>query len=186
MAKIILANMKVLNYLTTFFAAAFLAYAAWFKEATFDHVNWVNVCAPWSADRNQIRSFLYSCITGWVALIILDLSSCLLIFRIPKRPRKRRKYRLSQRQVMAAVVFLVLNGWSAVGQYMHSDLQLFRLLTSDPWVFVYFGAAVVGRLFTVGLQGMCCLQTNRLHLYTNDGMISCNFHFMNSVLKQYT
>ncbi len=144
---IILPKSKSLGHLINLLAAVFLVYTTWSKQS-----NSVDVC---TADEEEVNSFLVSCLAGWLASLVLDIKTSLLILGIPDSPQKR-KYRSSQRAIFAGVSALVLNAFSVMAVYMHSDYQSFKLLTGDPWMRVYFGAATVGRIFSAGLQGKHC------------------------------
>ncbi len=133
------------------FLAVLFVYSVWYKEQ-MDRSNWGDVCAAWSTDRRQMKWFLYCCIASWISSIVLDLKTCMHILKLQYNPQ-RKKFRPFQRMVNIMILFFVVNAIFVVGEYMYSDLRTSMHITSDPWIFTFFGLAGIGRGLSIGLQG---------------------------------
>ena len=137
-------------------AGGFLLYATSVRNQIF-HKN------KWISDETAVYHFLVYCLVSWVASIIIEFKSCKILVSFCKYGSQLSRYDVwtLPKAKVQLVIFLVsaivtLNACWMMLQFSNAVYKSFEMLTSDPWLLMYYLMAAAAKNCQVFLQGMSC------------------------------
>ena len=135
-------------------AGGFLLYATSVRNQIF-HKN------KWISDETAVYHFLVYCLVSWVASIIIEFKSCKILISFGSQLSCYDVWRLPKVQLVIFVLsaIVTLNDCWMMLQFSNTVYKSFEMLSSDPWLLMYYLMAAVAKNCRVFLQGMSCSHT---------------------------
>ena len=134
-------------------AGGFLLYATSARNQIF-HKN------KWISDETAVYHFL---VLSWVASIIIEFKSCKILVSFCKYGSQLSRYDVwtLPKAKVQLVIFVVsaivtLNACWMMLQFSNTVYKSFEMLSSDPWLLMYYLMAAAAKNCRVFLQGMSC------------------------------
>ena len=105
----------------------------------------------------------FSCVVSWVASIIIEFKLCKILVSFCKYGSQLSRYDVwtLPKAKVQLVIFVVsaivtLNACWMMLQFSNAVYKSFEMLTSDPWLLMYYLMAAAAKNCRVFLQGMSC------------------------------